>query len=130
MRKRTLGVVLVAGLAMSGASAFTASNTMSQTSNVAGYGDATATGATVTDIAYTALAADGSKLDSVTFTTSTDVTGKTAKLVLKLNTTHVGTYSCTLGTFSALTGQTITCDVTDDVAFTAFDKTGLTVYDA
>lgn len=127
MRKRTLGVVLLTGLALSGAGAFTASNTMSQGSNVAGYGQATATGATVTDIAYTALATDANKLDSVTVTTSTNITGKTAKLVLKLGTTHVGTYACTLGTY--VTTMTATCDVSPDLAMTAFDETGFTVVD-
>lgn len=131
MRRRTLGALLLAGLTVSAisSSASTASNTMSQSSNVAGYGQATATGATVTDIAYTALSTDASKADNVIFTTSTDVTGKTAKLVLKLGTTHVGSYSCTLGVYSALTGQSVTCDITDNVAFTAFDATGLTVTD-
>jgi hypothetical protein len=130
MHKRTLGVVLLAGLAMSGAGAFTASNTMSQSSNVAGYGQSTATGATVTDIAYTSVATDASKVDSVAWTTSTDITGKTAKMTLKLGTTLVGSYSCTLGTYDALlTKQTATCDVTDNLEYTAFDATGFAVTD-
>jgi uncharacterized spore protein YtfJ len=130
MRKRTLGVVLLTGLAMSGAGAFTATNTMSQTSNVAGYGQATATGATVTDIAYSSVSTDASKVDSVTWTTSTDVTGKIAKMVLKLGTTVKGSYSCTLGTWDAINSKmTIACDVTDNLEYVAFDATGLTVTD-
>ena len=51
MRKRTLGVVLLAGLAMSGAGAFTGSNAMPSGSATAtaGYGEVTASGVTVTD---------------------------------------------------------------------------------
>lgn len=137
MRKRTLGVVLLAGLAISGGGAFTAANPMNQTSNVAGYGSATATGATVTDIAYN-LGNDSSKLSSVVFTTSTDVTGKTATLTLRNAGAQVGSsYTCELGTWtldaSTLTdttdgSMTITCNTTEDVA--DFNETGLTVRDA
>lgn len=57
MRKRTLGVVLLAGLAISGSGAFTAANEMSAVedtdANAAGYGDATVSGGTVLSINYT-----------------------------------------------------------------------------
>jgi flagellar basal body P-ring protein FlgI len=131
MRKRTLGVVLLAGLAMSGAGAFTAANPMNQTSNIAGYGQAVATGATVTDIAYTTLTSDHSKLTQVVFTTSTDLSlGKTAKMVLKDGTGAVlGSYNCTIGAFVLASGP-ITCATADNPEVASIAQTGLTVVDS
>jgi len=133
MRKRTLGVVLLAGLAMSGAGAFTASNTMSQTSNIAGYGQATVSGATVTDIKYATLATDASKLTQVVFTTSTDLSagvGKTAKMTLRSATGVMGSaYSCTIGAFALGTGD-ITCATADNPLVADVASTGLTVVDS
>lgn len=133
MRRSTklAAALAIAGVVAAGGSAFTASNTMSQTSNVAGYGQATATGATVTKISYTSLSTDASKLASVIFTTSTNVTGKTAKLTLKLGTAIVGTpYSCTLGTWDATNlKMDVTCATADNPLYTAFDTTGFTVTD-
>ena len=136
MRKRTLGVVLLAGLAMSGAGAFTAANTL-PTTTTAGYGAAAVTGATVTDIAYN-VGADPSQLANVVFTSTTDVTGSTATMTLRNGGTQVGSsYACTLGTWTLnlatpldLTDGTIliTCNSTEDIA--AFDQVGLTVVDA
>ena len=132
MRKRTLGVVLLAGLAMSGAGAFTASNTMSQSSNVAGYGQATATGATVTDIKYTTLTTDHSKLSQVVFVSSTNLAagvGKTAKMVLKDSGGGVvGSYDCTIGVY-VLTND-ITCATADNPNVEDVAQTGLTVVDS
>jgi hypothetical protein len=132
MRKRTLGVVLLAGLAMSGAGAFTASNTMNQTSNIAGYGQATATGAVVTDIKYTTLTSDHSKLSQVVFVSSTDLSagvGKTAKMVLKDSVGGVlGSYDCTIGAF--LLTNDITCATADNPAVADVAQTGLTVVDS
>ena len=134
MRKRTLGAVLVAGLIASGAGAFTASNTMSQTSNIAGFGTSTATGATVTDIAYTTDATDATKLASVIFTSSTNLAagvGKTASLVLQEGATST-TYACTIGVWNAVTStNTITCATTsDDPNVADVTSTGLTVVDS
>ena len=134
MRKRTLGVVLLAGLAMSGAGAFTANNTMSQTSNIAGYGEATATGVTVTDIAYTTLSTDHSLLSEVVFNSSDDLAlgvGKTAKMVLKDSGGGVlGSYDCTIGAYTLLTGNDITCATIDNPEVAAVAETGLTVVDS
>ena len=132
MRKRTLGVVLLAGLAMSGAGAFTANNTMSQTSNLAGYGEATATGVTVTDISYTTLTSDHSLLSEVVFTSSDDLAlgvGKTAKMVLKDSGGSVlGSYNCTIGAY--LLTNDITCATADNPAVADVAETGLTVVDS
>ena len=125
MQKRTLGVVLLTGLAMSGAGAFTASNTLPATTT-AGYGAAAVTGATVTDVAYN-VGADPSKLTSVVFTSTTDVTGKSATMTLRNGGTQVGSsYSCSLGVY--LITQLVTCNTTEDIA--DFDQVGLTVVDA
>lgn len=127
MRKRTLGAVLLAGLAVSGAGAFTASNTFSNTSNVAGYGSDTATGATVTGISYTTVPTDATKLASVVFTTSTNVTGMTAKMTLSQTSGVLGAspYACTLGLY--VTSMTITCLTADNPSVAALTGTGLTV---
>ena len=129
MRKRTLGVVLVTGLAMSGASAFTGSNTFSGTqgTKVAGYGQATATGMVVTDLNYI-LTADKSKLDSVTFTTSTNVTGADVTMLLKNGANVVGSpYTCTsaLGYVAATSSAEYECALATDVALADFDGVGL-----
>lgn len=130
MRKRTLGAVLLAGLAVSGAGAFTASNTMSNTSNVAGYGTSTATGATVTNITYTTVSTDATKLASVVFTTSTNITGMTAKMTLTQASGVLGSspYACSLGTWNAVTSSmTVTCATADSPSVSALTSTGLTV---
>jgi hypothetical protein len=130
MRKRTLGAVLLAGLAVSGTGAFTASNTLPATT-VAGYGAAAVTGATVTTIQYTPSATDSSKLSQVVFNSSTDVTGKTATMTLRSSGAQVGSpYTCTLGAY-ALTTMAITCSTgASDAAratFASFDSVALTV---
>jgi hypothetical protein len=131
MRKRSLGVVLLAALAASGFSAATAGNTFTNTTNVAGYGENTVTGTTVSDIAYTTLSTDATKLASVVFTAKTDITGYTAKMTLKNSAaTAIGAspYSCLLGTWNALTSEiTVTCDTTDNPAISTIASTGLTV---
>jgi hypothetical protein len=121
--------VLLAGVAVAAAaaatSAFTASNDFSGvTDNVAGYGDLTVTGATVTNIAYTPSTTDASKLHVVAFTTTTDTTGMLARMSLSLAGTATPSSASTCLTTSA---TLITCTLTADVAFQAFDKTGLTV---
>jgi hypothetical protein len=117
--------IVVAATAVTG-SAYTAANTVPN--SVAGYGEGTVSGATVTDIDYTASGTDNTDLASVVFHSSTDVTGRTATMTLKSGTTPVGTspYSCTLGTYTAGT-MTITCATADTPAFTSFNTVGLTV---
>lgn len=125
MRKRTLGAIVLAGLAVSGAGAFTASNTLPATST-AGYGAAAVTGATITNITYTPLVADPSKLATVVFTSTTDVTGKTSKMTLRTASGVVGAaYSCVNGVF--LVTQSITCATADNPNIADFDSVGLTV---
>lgn len=130
MRKRTLGAILVAGLAVSGAGAFTAANPMNNATNVAGYGTSTATGATVTAIGYTTATTDATKLASVTFTTTTNITGMTAKMTLLNGAAVLGAspYACTLGTWNAVTGNmSVTCATSDNPLVANLSSTGLTV---
>ncbi len=83
-------------------------------------------GATITTVTDTLVTTDHSKLASVDFTSSTDVTGKTVSMTLKSGATVVGSpYSCTLGAFA--TTMTITCATGDNPLLNAFDTTGLTV---
>lgn len=126
MQKKVLAAAAtfsVLGLAAGGA--FTASNTM-PASSVQGYGQTVYTGATVTSTTITTLSTDASKLSSVAFSTTTDVTGKTNKLTLKNGSAVVGSpYSCTVsGTVSP---WTVTCDTADNPLVSAYDTIGLTV---
>jgi hypothetical protein len=120
--------VLLAGVAVAAAgvatSAFTASNDFSGvTSNVAGYSETSVSGAVLTAVKYTPDT-DVSKLASVVFTTSNDVTGDAATLVFTLAGTAStgGANSCT-----ATDASTITCTLTAPMPFVNFDKIGLTV---
>jgi hypothetical protein len=129
MRKSTkmVGGLVIAGVVAATGSAFTASNLVP--ASTAGYGESAVTGATVSNVAYT-LAADPSKLASVVFTATTDVTGKTAQMTLRTTSGVVGTpYPCSLGTYGTPTvGQmTITCNTDDNPALASFTATGLTV---
>jgi hypothetical protein len=124
----------LAAVAVTG-SAFTASNDVTGvTHNVAGYGEVTATGATVTDISYVPQASDNTYLSQVIFSTSTDVTAQTATLTLKNGSTplSVGAASAKFVT-CPVTGSgpyTITCTVAaSQVPFTGFTTVGLTVVD-
>ena len=128
-----LSRVLIAGAAVAAAgiatSAFTASNTFTgNDDNVAGYGELTTTGVNVSNIAYVP-GPDASLLDRVVFTVSEDINNpsKTARMSLWNGTTPTpgSANTCTY----ALSGSDhlVTCTLTADVAFTAFNKTGLTV---
>src|SRR3954464_1068701 len=115
--------------AVAGTSAFTGSNSISPASNLAGYGEATVTGATVTDIVYTPASADATKLHTVVLTSSTDITHKVALMTLKLAGTQVGPpTSCTVGTTYTTTVD-VTCTLATDTLFTAFHTIALTVAD-
>lgn len=118
----------VAGAAAVTTSAFTAANDFTAvTPPVAGYGQTVVSGATVTDVGYTLLSTDNSKLDSVVFTTTTDVSAGSlvATMTIKDGTSVVGTYSCVKGAYT--TQMTLTCNATDDPLLNAFDTLGLTV---
>jgi hypothetical protein len=128
MRNSTklFGSIAVAGLVAAGGSAFTASNTL-PAAGVSGYGEVVSTGATITAVTNTMMTTDASKLASVAFASSTDVTAKTVKMTLKNGVTVVGSpYACTLGPYATGT-MTITCTTSDNPLLNAFNTTGLTV---
>lgn len=122
--------IVLAGAAVVAAavstSAFTAGNDLDDSQ--AGYGESTVTGATVTDIEYTPWATDNARLGQVVFTTSTNVTGLTATMLLRNGSnTIVGTnpYSCLIA--GTVGSQTITCATGDHPELDDFVTVGLTV---
>lgn len=121
---KIFGALAAAGIVAASTSAFTAGNTMPP-GGVAGYGQTTSTGAVITAFSQT-TALDASRLASVTFTSTTNVTGKTAKMTLKSGNTLVGSsYPCTLGLYVG--SMTITCNTPDNPLLNAFDTRGLSV---
>src|SRR4051794_12604263 len=122
MRKRTLGAVLLAGLALSAAGAFTASNSIAN--STAGYGTATVSGVTVTDTNYTLAALDNSKVTAMSFTHVSDLTGKTVKLDLTNGGTVVASAisTCVGGSGTAL-GKTV-CTFTSPIGGGALTAVG------
>jgi hypothetical protein len=115
----------IAVIAITG-TAFTAGNDLPD--SVAGYGESQVTGAEISDIAYTPDETDNTVLDSVVFTSTSNITGQTASMSLKQGSTKVGTspYTCLLGAHNG-TSMTVTCATPDHPAFAAFDTVGLTV---
>jgi hypothetical protein len=122
--------VLLAGVAVAaaaaGTSAFTGSNTMPTPTHL-GYGEITATGATITQIHYTPNGTDASNIDSVVFTTTTDISGQVATMTLKSGGSVIATYTpCALSAYSVT--MTITCDTSGSArTFQDFDAVGLTI---
>jgi hypothetical protein len=120
--------VLLAGVAVAAAgvatSAYTASNTYTLDNNVAGYGEVTVSGATITNIAY-AADTDASKLATVTFTASNDIASTTATMMLKLGAVEATgqANSCTVNGGT----DTILCTLTAPVPFVNFNNLALTV---
>jgi hypothetical protein len=123
---RFLAALAVAAVVASG-SAFTASNTFLDASQVAGYGEQSSTGALVVSVSYTPWTTDRSRLESVSFVSTTDLDGKSASLTLKDGATTVASYPCQNPTPYASGLTTVVCAVTGHDLFEDFDKTGLTV---
>jgi hypothetical protein len=132
MRKSRL---LIAGVAVAAAgvatSAFTASNTFAPGADtaIAGYGEATVSGANVTAIHYNRDSTDQSLLAEVVFDSDSDLSGlgpNEATLTLKTGTgvsaAFLASYGCTI----ASGPTTITCTV-GDKTFADFDTVGLAV---
>ncbi len=132
--------VLLAGVGIAAAvaatSAFTASNTVPD--SVAGFGQGAVTGAVVTDIHYVTNADDGTIVDAVEFTTTTDVTNNTSTMTLKIGAdangdggTVVGDpYPCVVKTGFEWdnTSLVLICDTTGTTRnFEDFNAVGLTV---
>jgi len=135
MRKSTklFGALAVAGLVAAGGSAYTASNTWDvlAEAGVSGYGQTIATGATITSLTNNLVTTDNSKLASVEFVSTTDLTGKTVSMTLRTDSAGTNTvvgvpYTCTFTPFTA-SSTTITCATADNPLLSAYDTTGLTV---
>jgi len=130
-----LSRVLIAGVAVAAAgvatSAFTASNNFAGVdNNVAGYGELVATGVNVTNIAYNPATTDAAKLHSVVFTVGSDTSSMAARMTLYSGASVPGGSASTCVSSSGTGGVApfiVTCTLTADLLFTAFDKTGLTV---
>jgi hypothetical protein len=111
MKRRLAIVTLVALMVAASAYAFTAANTVPNTT--AGDGSGTITGYTVSAVAYVLAAATPSNIDKVTFTIApTAATSVQAKLVSG-GTTYT---SCTN------VAGAVTCDFSPDVAVTTADQ--------
>ena len=123
-------VAAVAGVAASGGSALTASNTMPGSAVVSGYGEVSVTGAVVTSVTDTLKAGDDSRLASVVFVSSTDLSADTMTLTLKNGAVLVGTsYACAITTPWGAGSITVTCDTSSDYPLlNTFDHIGLSVH--
>ena len=126
--------VLLAGVAVAGAvattSAFTAANTFTPSGAAddnAGYGELTVTGVSVSNVAYTPLAADPSKLDNIVFTTAEDTSDMNAFMVLTGSGGVLpgSSSTCTYALAGAI--HTVICDTPNTVAIADVIKVGLTV---
>ena len=126
--------VLLAGVAVAGAvattSAFTASNTFTGLdNNVAGYGEVTATGVNVSNIAYTPTTADSGRLQTVVFTVDQAVAspGMSARVTLYSGTTPIASGANTCVYSMPVADHLLTCTFSTPPLISSFDKTSLTV---
>jgi hypothetical protein len=110
-RSRILGALVVAVALGTGAYAFTATNTVPNSS--AGSGSGTISGYTVSGIAYTLNATTPSDIDSMTFTLNASATTVKAKVV---------SGSTTYTNCSIAGGVNVTCDFSPDIAITTADQ--------
>ena len=122
--------VLLAGVAVAAAgvatSAFTNSNSFAGVdNNVAGFGEASVSGATITNIAYTP-AADASLLTSVVFQASNDFVGSTTAIMQLKQGTAEATGQANTCSVDAATDR-ITCTLTSPMPFINFNNVALTV---
>jgi hypothetical protein len=130
--------VLLAGVAVAAAgaatSAFTASNTFDATGALddnAGYGKLTVTGVTVSNVAYTPVAADTSKLDKVVFTITESTSDMNAYMTIKSATSTVlfasdVSNACVYSNPGG-TSHIITCETPNTLDIEPIAEVGLTV---
>jgi len=110
-RSRILGILVVAAALATGAYAFTATNTVPDSS--AGSGSGTISGYTVSAIAYQLNTTTPSNIDSLTFTLNASATTAKAKVVAA---------STTYTNCSIAGGVNVTCDFSPDIAITTADQ--------
>jgi hypothetical protein len=95
------------------------------TNNVAGYGTAVVTGATVTAVHYNVDTLDQSKVDSIVFTATGDLSAKTMQLGLTNGGADVAAPNTCTPVYTLSTA--ITCVFVTPVAISSFDGEKLTV---
>ena len=110
-RSRILGILVVAAALATGVYAFTATNTVPNSS--AGSGSGTISGYTVSGIAYTLNATTPTDIDSLAFTLNAAATTVKAKVV-NGSTTYT---NCTV-----TGGVNVTCNFAPDIAITTADQ--------
>jgi hypothetical protein len=108
--KKIVLAVAVIGAIAAGGVAFTDANVVPD--SMAGYKDTTVSGATATAVNYT-LSSDGTNIDAVVVTFSTDITGKHVRIAFNNGTltsdcTIAGTVGSQTATCSSLTQATDT----------------------
>lgn len=95
-------MLVVIGAIAAGGAAFTASNTVPNTT--AGYGTSTITGATATDIVY-GLSSDGTQINTATITFTGDLSNDTVKAGFETNNLT----TCSAPVYDGTTSSTSTC---------------------
>ncbi len=110
-----------AAVVASGGSAFTASNSSTESQLKMGYKNVDVTGVSISNIAYQQLSSDISVLDKVVFTVGDDVRGAGYAIKLTLNGPTGTVTVCT-----ATAATTISCDISD-VAYDTVDSVQLNV---
>ncbi len=103
MRSRLLVAAVGAGalgLTALGATAFTNSNTFSNSNTTVGYGSQNVSGAVVTSIVY-GLSSDGSTIHDVTFVATGDTSGSAAVVGFTVSGTPTSTTACGAGTYTS-----------------------------
>jgi len=123
-----LSRVLLAGAGVAAAvattSAFTNSNTFTGNDDNAGFGEVTVTGAVVSNVAYNPLASDASKLDTIIFTVTEDLTDSKSFLTVSTSGGPIASGAITCGAWAA---TLVTCDVPDTTNIMDVTKIGFTV---
>ena len=110
-RSRILGILVVAAALATGVYAFTATNTVPNSS--AGAGAGTISGYTVSNVQYQLNATTPSNIDSMTFTLNANASTVKAKVV---------SGSTTYTDCSIAGGVNVTCDFSPDIAITTADQ--------
>ena len=120
---RLLVALVVAGAIAGGAYAFTASNTVPN--STAGSGSGTVSGYTVSALHYGLNTTTPNNIDSLTFTVSPVIPStSTGKVIVQATLTSGGPSTYTCSTNAA--GETVTCNTTSP-QLTADKLTGVTV---
>jgi hypothetical protein len=97
-----VAVVVLIGAIAAGGAAFTAANTVPNTT--AGYGTSSISGATATDIKYT-LSADGTKINSALITFTGDLSNDTVQAGFEASNLT----TCSTPVYDGTTSSTSTC---------------------